>query len=59
MYVYNFICVCVGGGGGGVGGCMCVCFQLTYSVNVFTALLLKSTIAQMKVQCIPSKEIDR
>ena len=49
------MCVGGGGGGGGVGGCMCVCFQLTYSVNVFTPLLLKSTIAQMKVQCIPSK----
>ena len=55
MYIILYVCVCVGGGGGGVGGCMCVCFQLTYSVNVFTALLLKSTIAQMKVQCIPSK----
>ena len=56
MYIILYMCVCGGGvGGGGVGGCMCVCFQLTYSVNVFTPLLLKSTIAQMKVQCIPSK----
>lgn len=52
MYIIVYMYVCVKGGG---GGCMCVCFQLTYSVNVFTPLLLKSTIAQMKVQCIPSK----